>query len=154
MLSGCRRTPIKDQRGSFIIEAMVSLLIFSVALIALIGLATQALGQMGQIKSRNDASYLASELIGDMWVTATPATYDIVAWRSTTRVADGLVKLGNGLVKISGAEFPAMTGSDTEPCTTPSSITGTQVFICISWADSKNAGVRHFYKTATEIVKN
>ena len=69
------------QRGSFILEALVSLAIFSVALLGTLALVASALNQLGQTKARNDASYLAGELIADMWVSA---TVDIPTW--VTRV--------------------------------------------------------------------
>jgi type IV pilus assembly protein PilV len=150
------------QQGSFIIEAMVSLLIFATALIALVGLAAQSMNQLGQTRSRNEASNLAGELISDMWVTATPATFDAAAWAGSTAVAGKLARLGEGVVAVSGTEITA-SSDGVEPCHNVTAITATQVFICISWADAKNRGtdasnnvisVRHFYRTSSEIVKN
>lgn len=119
-----------SQAGSFIIESLVSLLIFSVGIIALVGLATQSLNQLGQTKARNDASFLAGELIGDMWVSvSTPSTYDATAWQA--RVAAAL-PAGLGVVAVNG----------------------TQVTITITWADAKNGGVRHSYLTSAQIARN
>jgi type IV pilus assembly protein PilV len=141
------------EAGSFIIEAMISLLIFAVALIGLVGLATQSLSQLGQTKSRNDASYLASELVGDMWITATPSTYDLAAWAGSDRVVAVLSRIGSGVVAVSGTEVTA-SSDGTEPCHGTTAITATQVFICVSWRDAKSGAARHFYRTATEVVKN
>ncbi|HEY6895860.1 MAG TPA: hypothetical protein VI279_01260, partial [Rhodocyclaceae bacterium] len=71
------------QSGSQLIEAIISLLIFSIGLIALVNLAGKAMNQAGQSRSRNEASYLAGELIGEMWVsTAAPASFDTSAWNT------------------------------------------------------------------------
>lgn len=118
------------QCGSFILESLISILIFAVGLISLVGLATQGLNQVGQTKARNDASYLASELVGDMWVSAsTPGAYNTATW--LTRV-QSVLPSGQATVTVSG----------------------TQVDITISWSDPKNAGVRHQYQTSTQIGRN
>ena len=124
----------KAQAGSFIIEAMISLVLFAVGLITLVGLAVQSLNQVGQTKARNDASYLAGDLIGEMWVSAsTPAAFlgtaDYGRW--TTRVT---------------ATLPAGVGAAV--------VNGNQVAITITWTDSKNSAVGHQYVTTSEIVKN
>jgi type IV pilus assembly protein PilV len=118
------------QKGSVLLESLISILIFSIGLLGLVGLAAQALNQSGQSKARNDASNLASELIGDMWISASaPVGFDTTTWQA--RVA---------------ANLPGGTAT-----VTPS---GTQVAIVITWADAKNAGVRHQYSTTAQITKN
>lgn len=118
------------QQGSFIIESLISVVIFAIGLISMIGLATQALNQVTQTKARNDASYLAGELVGDMWVSASaPNAFNTTAWQA--RVAS---TLPSGLATVT--------------------VTGTQVDITITWTDSKNDGVRHQYQTSTQIARN
>ena len=113
-----------------LLEALISVLIFSVALLGLGSLAATALSQSGQSKARNDASNLASELIGDMWISSsTPATFDTLAWQA--RVA---------------ANLPGGTAT-----VTPN---GTQIAIVITWTDAKNQGVSHVYSTTAQIAKN
>lgn len=132
----------KGQTGSFLLEALASLLIFSIGLIALVGLAGKAMNQAGQSKARNDASYLAGELIGEMWVSAsTPAAFDLSGWQA--RIASALPNgLGTATVTNAGGTPPSY-----------------QVAITITWTDSKvqdGSGnpVRHKYETATQISKN
>ena len=122
----------KAQSGSFILEALVSVLIFAIGIIALVGIAAQAVNQVGQSKARNDASYLASELIGDMWVSAaTPASYNTAAWLARVQNPNNLPS-GDATVTV----------------------TGTQVAIDISWADRKEPGVRHHYITTAVVARN
>lgn len=118
------------QSGSFVIEALVSVLLIGVGLVGLMIMAVQASNQAGQSKFRNDASYLAGELIGDMWVSAsTPATFNTGAWQS--RVDDMI---------------PGATGTVT--------VTGNRVDIDIAWPDRKESGVFHHYTTSAQIEKN
>lgn len=119
------------QTGSFVIEALVSVLLIGVGLVGLMIMAAQASNQAGQSKFRNDASYLAGELIGEMWVSSSsPATFNTGAWQ--TRV---------------GNMIPGGTGAVTT--------SGNQVTIDISWPDRKEAStVRHHYRTSAQIERN
>ncbi len=56
------------QRGSAILEAMISILIFSIGVIALMGLQTTSIKNSSDAKHRADAAYLANQIIGQMWV--------------------------------------------------------------------------------------
>lgn len=50
-----------------LIEVLVSILLFSVGVLALVGLQSNMNQAQGAAKSRTDAAYLASELTGLMW---------------------------------------------------------------------------------------
>ena len=127
------------QSGSFIIEALVSLLIFAVALISLVGLAVQSLNQTTQTKWRNDASNLAGDLISEMWVSASvPSAFDTTVSPSTSASATWLARVA--------AALPGSSSTVT--------VVGNRVTIQINWADRKDPTVPHFYITASEIVKN
>ena len=119
----------KQQSGMFIIEALISVLLLVIGIVALVMVAAQSTNQVGQSKYRNDASYLASELIGEMWVSASGTAADTTAWQA--RVASML---------------PGGTGSAT--------LSGTQVAVDVAWSDAKSSGVQHHYRTTANIVKN
>ena len=82
-------------RGFTLIEGLVSILIFSIGVLALVGLQTTSIQQTTQAQYRSDASLLANELIGQMWVsnstqlqttfTGGNATYD--AWLARVNAA-------------------------------------------------------------------
>jgi type IV pilus assembly protein PilV len=60
--------------GSILLEALISILIFSVGMLALIGMQATTIKQVGDAKYRTDASLLANDLIGQMWLSdRTPA---------------------------------------------------------------------------------
>jgi type IV pilus assembly protein PilV len=61
----------KAQEGVVLLEALVSILIFTLGIIALMGMQTASIQQVAQSKYRTDASYLANQLIGRMWMDQT-----------------------------------------------------------------------------------
>ncbi|MCK9283377.1 MAG: hypothetical protein M0P39_03745 [Rhodocyclaceae bacterium] len=131
---------------------MISLLIFAVALIGLLGLSIQALNQVGQSKFRNDASYLAGELLADMWVNA---AVNLSTWE--TRV-QSMIPAASTDVYFASCDC-VDTGSNA--CTVGNKKTGTQaiadrqaVTVCISWTDRKDPGAPRRYQTSSMITRN
>lgn len=59
----------KNQSGSMILEAMVSLLIFSMGILAIVGLQAASVSASTEARYRTEASMLANQLIGQMWVS-------------------------------------------------------------------------------------
>jgi len=132
---------LKHQSGMFVIEALISILLFAVGIVGLVMVASQGTNQTAQAKSRNDASYLAGELIGELWVTVNPngtPPKDLTA---------ALADVGPGWQARVAAVMPV--GS---PVPTPA-VSGTQVTIDIQWPDTKEPGVFHRYTTAADIAK-
>jgi type IV pilus assembly protein PilV len=56
------------ERGSAIVEVLVSLLLFSVGIVALVRLLGSAVKDTGEIEYRARATVIADEQIGRMWV--------------------------------------------------------------------------------------
>jgi type IV pilus assembly protein PilV len=54
--------------GFMLLEVLIALLIFALGVLGLVGLQANAVKQSGQAKYRTDATLLANELIGTMWV--------------------------------------------------------------------------------------
>lgn len=140
-----RSTP--SQRGSFIIEAMISLLLFAIAIIGLVGLSAKALNQIGQSKSRNDASFIAGELIAQMWVSD---NVNISSWKSRLQTA------------VPGAAADVYFSSCTCGSCAGTAQTGTSVAVpkqqavtvCITWADRKDPDYPRRYSTSSMISRN
>lgn len=56
-----------SQRGSMMLEALISILIFSIGILAIIGLQAASVKMSSDAKYRSDASFLASQLVAQMW---------------------------------------------------------------------------------------
>jgi type IV pilus assembly protein PilV len=60
--------PNAGQRGATLLEALIGILIFSVGILALVGMQSLAIRHMADARYRSEASFLANEIIGGMWV--------------------------------------------------------------------------------------
>jgi type IV pilus assembly protein PilV len=85
-----QRRSRQSQRGVILIEALVAILIFSVGVIAVMGMQAVSIEQVSQAKYRTDASYLANQITGQMWTDvpnlatyATAGSTGRAAWDAT-----------------------------------------------------------------------
>jgi type IV pilus assembly protein PilV len=56
------------QRGVMLIEALIAILIFSIGILAVVGMQSVAIKNVTESRSRSEASFLAGELLTQMWV--------------------------------------------------------------------------------------
>ena len=59
---------LKSQAGVMLIEALVGILIFSIGILALIGMQGIAIKNTTDARYRSEAAFLATEIVGRMWV--------------------------------------------------------------------------------------
>jgi len=98
------------QAGVMLIEALIGILIFSVGILALIGMQAAAMRSTTDAKYRSEAAFLAGQVVSQMWVDrALMASYDTSLaapyanrdnWK--TRVA-ALLPQGVGTITIAAA---------------------------------------------------
>lgn len=80
-----RRNPapgVKKESGVALLEALIAVLIFSLGILALMGLQAISIKQTADAKYRADAAFLANQIIGEMWADD-PANLDDYAHRPT-----------------------------------------------------------------------
>lgn len=67
----------KVQGGAMLLEALIGILIFSMGILALVGLQAVSIKNTAEAKYRADAAFLAGQIIGQMWSdnTASLASY-------------------------------------------------------------------------------
>jgi type IV pilus assembly protein PilV len=58
---------LHSARGIMLIEALIGILIFSIGILAMIGMQAAAFKASAEAKFRSDAAYLANSLVGRMW---------------------------------------------------------------------------------------
>lgn len=113
----------KGQEGVALLEALVGILIFSIGILAMMGLQAHSIRNTVEAKYRNEAAYLANQIVGQMWVdranmaaydTAGGANANMTAWR--TRVANTLPG-----ITVGGTNSPTIT------------VAGGQVTVTLFW---------------------
>lgn len=133
----------RPQSGVMLLEVLIALLIFALGVLGLVGLQANAVKQSGQAKYRTDATLLANELIGQMWVTnRTYATLN-TAFSSATNGASYLTWKAKVTANLPGAStYPPtvvvtqiapladILGAASAPSTRPPS---TRVTITMRW---------------------
>jgi type IV pilus assembly protein PilV len=142
----------RNQSGVMLLEALIGILIFSIGILAL--LAMQATGMRVTIdaKYRSEASFLANEIIGTMWVdrvgvAATPPTYATSA--ASPKDCSGTPPLPTVCDWISKvkARLPmdGTTPANTEP---EIAIVGREVVVTVRWMRPGDTTVSNHTTTA------
>jgi type IV pilus assembly protein PilV len=92
----------KRQRGISLLEALVSVLIFSVGILAIVALQAVSIKTAQDAKNRADASYLANQIIQEMWVGRGNANANLPGFNHNNALADcaagGAAASGNAIV--------------------------------------------------------
>jgi len=121
-----------------LLEALIAILIFSMGILAVVGLQGFSIKSAADAKYRADASFLANQVIGQMWVDranlgsyTSPGYAKRDAW--TTKVANTLPG-GGGSVAVS------------------STATGSQVTVTVTWQPPGMSP--HSYVTIAQIYGN
>ncbi len=119
------RLSLNGPRGFILLEGLLAVLIFSLGILALVGMQGIAIKQSAEAKYRVDASFLVNKLIAQMWAdnSATlatdygPAGAKFLSWKSELSAA------------LSG--LPGATAAITiTPIATPQ---GNQITVTILW---------------------
>jgi type IV pilus assembly protein PilV len=62
-----RRHQGKRETGVMLLEALIAILIFSIGILAVVGLQAAAIKTVADSKYRSEASFLANQLVAQMW---------------------------------------------------------------------------------------
>jgi type IV pilus assembly protein PilV len=68
------KTTYSSQRGAMLLESLIAILIFSLGILAIVGLQAGAVKLSSDAKYRSDANLLVNQIIGQMWVSDRTAT--------------------------------------------------------------------------------
>jgi type IV pilus assembly protein PilV len=138
----------KSQQGVMLLEALVAILIFSIGIVAVMGMQAASIAQVTQAKFRTDASYLANQIIGKMWVDlpnvpsyATAGYTGRSAW--DTVVADTLPQ-GTATITVAGTAWSAAGAVPPAP--------GATVTVTINWKLPEET-VSHKFVTTTFMIQ-
>ena len=113
-----------------LLEAMIAILIFSIGILAIVGLQATMIKSTADAKLRSEASYLAQERIGQLW-TADPATLP------------GYIEANTDI----SAQIPGGLRTTTNPA-------AGQYVITVSWLQPGPNQARHNFTTIVTIAGN
>lgn len=134
---------LREQKGSILIEGLVSILIFSIGVIALMGMQSVAIKNANHAKFRNDAALLANQMLSQMMVDqANIANYGDAGGGSPAKDA-WLTQVGetlpNGDATITYVDTPAAPR---------------QVTITLTWrAPDEEVGSEHRHVTSANVMQ-
>ncbi len=92
-----------------LLEALLGILIFSLGILAVVGMQAMAVKTVAESKYRMDAGFLANEVIGDMWVNRTNlASYAYAGGTPPAVLANWAAKVESALPGVA-ANPPVIT---------------------------------------------
>lgn len=142
----------KKQAGSMLLEGLISILLFSVGILAIVGLQAASIKMVADAKYRSDASLLADQLIGQMWASdRTTAT--LQANFSSPNGAS----YTNWLNSVYASSLPGIGASGVAPTVTFTTNTNTTVnssiaTITIYWSSPNEPAQAHKHIVVAEII--
>lgn len=128
-----------SQRGVFLLEALIAILIFSMGILALVGLQAASINSVVEAKYRVDASFYANRIISEMWVDR-PNLASYACNPCTT--SNGNDKTQRWVTVIQGDPsigLPGVTNAVNQPTIT---VAGSTVTVTVRW-QAPRATVSH-----------
>lgn len=148
-----------NQCGIMLLEGMIAILIFSLGILALVGMQAFTLNHTSQTKYRLDASFVANKLIARMWADTDA---------SMTQYRNGGTLFAGWFTPELNAYLPpgrsdatvTVTSFTATPCLSNTAVsipvTGFNVSVRIQWRAPNEADAlpAHAYQVLTTIVRN
>jgi type IV pilus assembly protein PilV len=112
----------RNQEGVMLIEVLIGLLIFSIGILAMLGMQATAMRATVDSKYRSEAGFLANQLVGIMWSDADDlSAYATANCPSTAACDNWLTSVEQLLPQATGANAPAID------------VVGRQVTVTLRW---------------------
>jgi type IV pilus assembly protein PilV len=134
----------KSQSGVMLLEAMIGILIFSLGVLALVGMQALATKVATESRDRAEASNLASQLIGEMWINRTnlATNYNYTAGSGTPPSG-----VQTWMDQVQSA-LPNADASVEVGAPTLAGVAGNEVIITIHWMPPGGSSQRRFQMAA------
>lgn len=148
---------LKQQRGSALLEALIAILIFSMGIIALMGLQAASIKNSIDAKYRADAAYLTNQIIGQMWVDRTNLdSYKHYPTAGTVCAPSGAAStnanvtswLNQFTTSTSSSYLPGATSAKQQISVTTPFTNTKQVTVTVCWKGPQEPNYHNFVATA------
>jgi type IV pilus assembly protein PilV len=147
---------MKAQQGVILIEGLIGILIFSLGILALVGLQAVAINNTTQSRSRVEASYYANQIISRMWVEdktqlASYANYGNAASTCGTPAggASTNAKVVDWLKTVQGSDGSNRGLPGTSDNRAQIGLSGNVVTVRICWKNPRETDWHNYVVTAT-----
>jgi type IV pilus assembly protein PilV len=140
----------KREQGVMLLEALIGILIFSIGILSMVAMQAVAIGTISDAKYRSDASFLANQIITQIWLDRGVNMANMTSYAypggTATELSNWITKVNNALPQTTGANAPAITVTLTG---TPA--TSGTVDVTIKW-QPPNSGTAHSYRTISVVA--
>lgn len=141
--------PLRDlQKGVMLIEALIAILIFSIGILAVVGMQSIAIKNVTESRSRSEAAFLAGELLAQMWIdqniSPTGAnTSNVTVGNYDYQGSGGVPARLTGWVAHVNSKLPGATQPGVKPkvTITNASVNGATVKIELFWQQPEEASL-------------
>ena len=132
----------KGQQGVVLIEALIGILIFSIGILALIGLQAVAIKNTVDSQNRIEAGFLANEIVSRMWTTGgNPSTFAHTSGTSSnTTMQTWVTKVASTMPGVNTTAYTTSAGTGTAPSIV---VAGNRVTVSIYWKAPGEATIRN-----------
>lgn len=133
------------QSGVMLLEALIGILIFSLGVLAMVGLQAMSTRLATDSRDRAEAANLASQLVGQMWLNrAALASYQYAGSGTAPSALTSWISQVNAALPNAAANPPIVTVG-----ASPLSVSaGTQTTVTLRWQSPTDATVHQYVMTA------
>jgi len=140
------------QGGVALIEAMVAIFIFSIGVLAVIGMQAVSIRTSSDAKYRADAAYLADQLIGRMW--ADQANIGQYVHGAANCATGGTVTANTNAVTWLNTVASTLPGAATDRQRVQVNPATNEVTVTVCWPTAPGATTYHNHVITTRINNN
>jgi len=145
MKRSTRRSFRQDQSGVMLLEALIGILIFSLGILAMVGMQTMGIRLATDSRDRAEAANLASQLVGEMWVNrAALASYNYPGSGTAPAVLTNWMAQVNASLPNAATNPPIVT-TGVSPL---GASVGSQTTVTLRWVSTTDPTVHQYVMTA------
>lgn len=136
---------ISCQRGVLLLEALIAILIFSMGILALVGLQAASINSVVEAKYRVDASFYANRIISEMWVDRPNLASYACAPCTTSNGNDKTRQWVTAIQDDASIGLPGVTNAGNQPTI---AVAGSTVRVTVKWKAPRATDTRNHVAVA------
>ncbi len=145
MKTTSRRSLRNAQSGVMLLEALIGILIFSLGILAMVGMQAMSIKLASDSRDRAEAANLASQLVGEMWLNrAALASYQYSGSGTAPAALTTWIARVDASLPDAAANRPIVTVG----ASTLGAAVGSQTTVTMRWRNPTEATVHQFVMTA------